>query len=230
MSQNPAQIYKSAHRGKLETDYFRSFSVFNFGSYYDDSRKPFGALKVFNDETLAAGESVSMTIEENSDILLLPLLGALDYTDTLGNQDVVNTGEVRIFSARKAMAFELLNPYEGERINYLQIWISNKSEDFIPFSYQHKFDFTMRNQLVPVYESKFAGCRIGVYDRRNEGFYTLNNKAFGVFAFVISGTFELESSILETHDAASIVRTGKIAFKALSENAVILILEFPLME
>ncbi len=229
MSQNPAQIYKSALRGKLETDYFRSFSVFNFGSYYDDSRKPFGALKVFNDETLAAGESVSMTVDENSDILLLPLLGALDYMDTLGNQDVVNTEEVRIFSAGKAMAFEVLNSYEGERINYLQIWISNKSENFVPFSYQHKFDFILRNYLVPVYESPFAYCRIGAYDYKHEGFYNLRNKGNGVFAFVIAGTFEFGNTILDTHDSMSIAPTGKVIFTALSENAVMLILEVPLI-
>jgi quercetin 2,3-dioxygenase len=228
LAQNPVQIYKSEYRTKRETHIFRSLSVFNFGAYCGDSAKTFGALKVFNDEMLIAGESVSMTVSENTDVLLLPLQGALDYTDTLGNKDMINTEEIRVFSARKSMAFELVNPYEGERINYLQIWISNKSDSFVPFSYQHKFDFTMRNQLVPIYESSFAGCQLGIYDRREEGRYRLKIKENGIFAFVVSGTFEFENTILQTHDSLSTAQINKAGFKALSDNAVILIMEIPL--
>ncbi|AWI25116.1 pirin family protein [Flavobacterium pallidum] len=224
---NPAKIHKSEMRGKMETDIFKCLSVFNFGNNYDESRKPFGALKVFNEETLSAGESVTMTIRENTDILLLPLLGSIDYMDTLGNQGIINTEEIRIFSAQKNMAFDLVNPYEGEPINYLQIWISNKREDFAPFSFQHKFDFSTRNQLMPLYESSFASCRMGIYGRRNEGNYTMADKQNGLFAFVISGTFEFDGRILEHRDSVSTWKINRVSFRALSENAVILLIEVP---
>ncbi|AWA29297.1 hypothetical protein HYN48_03885 [Flavobacterium magnum] len=225
-----AVIHKSDSRARLETDIFQCLSVFNFGSAYDESRKPFGALKVFNEETLGAGESVTMSIHENSDVLLLPLAGSIDYMDTLGNQDMINTDEIRVFSAQKDMAFDLVNPYETKTINYLQIWISNERGDAAPFSFQHKFDFSIRNLLMPLYESSFASCRMGVFDRRRGDVFTMADNRDGLFAFVVSGTFELDGRVLDERDAVSVWQPSRVSFRALSDNAIILFIEVPLFK
>ncbi|WP_416845846.1 hypothetical protein [Flavobacterium sp. GB2R13] len=53
IQQNPAQIFKSESRGKLESNGQNCFSTFNFGSYFEESRKPFGILHFLNEIIVA---------------------------------------------------------------------------------------------------------------------------------------------------------------------------------
>ncbi|RYF72014.1 MAG: pirin, partial [Cytophagaceae bacterium] len=79
-TQTQAQIFLADQRGHSQTPVLRSFHTFNFGSYQNDSRTPFGALQLLNDDSLVAGASLSLTVEQPTDVLLLPINGGLAYT------------------------------------------------------------------------------------------------------------------------------------------------------
>ena len=83
MQQHPSQIYKADFRGKSESEKFRCLSIFNFGDFFNDSRAPFGNLYVFNEETLAPGHKIKMEVPANSDILILPFVGGIDYKNSI---------------------------------------------------------------------------------------------------------------------------------------------------
>lgn len=225
MKQNPVKIYKAAFREGTTSDVFRSIPVFNFG-LTNESQEAFGNLKILNDETLAPYNSVSITAEETSDILILPLVGALDYKDSLGNTAFLITEQIRIFSAYEGMSFELFNPYEKDLVNYLQIRIANNQEDFTVKSLTKSFDFSKRNELIPIFENNHVSCSIGVYDGRKEGIYHLKDNKKGVATFIINGAFEFENRLIETKDALALWETDSVEFEALSENAILLVLEF----
>lgn len=239
MNQGQAQIYKSEQRGCEESEMFRRLSTFNFGEYEEKSRNPFGSLLVINDETLGAGNNILRHAEQNIDILLLPLVGGLLYKDSLGNEDIIATEEIRLFSAKKGSHYQLINPYENELINYLQIWLRPATTDFISRSEQKSFDFTVKNVLIPLFlpigssESIINSTAdsygfIGIYEGRKEGIYTLKNPKNGLFAFVINGAFEFEDRLLESRDGLSICGIETAKFEALSENAILLLIEIPL--
>lgn len=224
MKQSPAKIYKASFREGTTSDVFRSLPVLDFG--LTDEKQTFGNLKILNDETLAPYHSVSITAQETSDILILPLVGALDYKDSLGNTAFLVTEQIRIFSVYEGMSFELFNPYEKDLVNYLQIRITNNQEDFTVKSSTKNFDFSKKNELIPIFENNHVSCFIGVYDGRKEDTYHLKENKKGVAAFVINGAFEFENRLIETKDALALWEMDSVEFEALSENAILLVLEF----
>jgi redox-sensitive bicupin YhaK (pirin superfamily) len=224
MKQIPSQIFKANARGSVEDTTYRCLSTFNFNEYQMDSRKPFGSLKIFNDETLAQNETKAFYLDENTDILLLPLVGTINYKDSLGSSIFINPEEVYILNAKKTRTFEVSNPYEEELINYLQIGF-NTTEKSDNTGLKESFNFSIRNQLISLFENHENIGFIGVFDGRVEGTYRLKNPTNGIFAFVINGAFEFQNRLVEARDGLSLWDTDTVEFEALSENAILLLFE-----
>ena len=68
-------------------------------------------------------------------------------------------------------------------------------------------------------------CFIGKFDGRKEEIYTLKNKNNGIFVFIIDGVFEVQNHLLHARDGLSLKNIEAIEFEALSENAIVLLLE-----
>lgn len=230
------QIYKSDLRGCTESEVFRRYATLNFGDYKESSREPFGFLLALNDETLGAGNTIFRHIEEETDILILPLVGGLIFRDSFGNEETIGTEQVALFSGEKGNAYQLTNPYKKELVNYLQIWIKSSASRFKPGSSLFDFDFSQRNILIPIFgkmteslqpHSNASGF-IGLFDARKESSYTLQQPDHGLFVFVLNGAFECDNRLIESRDGLAIVNTENVDFEALSENAMLLILEIPL--
>jgi hypothetical protein len=227
IQQNPVQIFRSESRGRLESNGHNYFSTFNFGSYFEESRKPFGSLHVVNEVILAPQQTIQTVLEANTAVLVLPLFGGVDYKDSLGNQSFIGVEQIRIISAKKEMSFELTNGYEKENISYLQIGFNAETQDSENNFQQFNFGLTNKNQLIPLFEISNALGFIGIYDARKEGFYSLKNNSNGVFVFVINGAFEIENRLLESKDGLSLSGIDSLEWEALSENALLVVLEIP---
>lgn len=228
ITQTEATIFLSDQRGCSQTDWFRSFHCFNFGAYQSEQRAPFGRLRVFNDDTLAAEKNLKMQLEENTDVILLPLVGAVEYHNSLGKSGFLEAGQVQVFLAEQGMEYELINPYPEELVNFLQICVKNDTPDFTPTLRQMSFDFGQKNQLLPLFSSQARGF-IGRYDGREEGIYEVQNPdAHGIFVFVIEGAFEVQNRLLHARDGLSLTNVAEVDFEALSNDAMLLILEIPM--
>lgn len=226
--QSEATIFLADQRGSSQTDWFRSFHTFNFGAYQAENREPFGTLRVFNDDTLAAEKSLKMQLDENTDVILLPLVGAIEYRNSLGETGFIEAGQVQVFSAAKGMEYEVMNPYSDELVNFLQIWISRQKEQFTVKITQNSFDFEDENQLLPLFSTQARGM-IGQFGGREEGVYTVQHPdTHGVFVFVIEGAFEVQNRLLHPRDGLSLTNVTEIDFEALSNDAMVLILEVSL--
>jgi redox-sensitive bicupin YhaK (pirin superfamily) len=231
-----AQLYLSDQRGCSQTDFFRSYHVFNFGSYVAEARNPFGTLRVLNDNTLAAGHGITMQVEQHTDVLILPLLGGLEYESTTGN-GFLETGQAQLFSLRSGMDYVINNPYETESINYLEIWLTNSSPAFTPTIIQMPVDLSVDNKLMALFSVNHTGSVstqqgqdfIGRYAGRAEDSYHPRQRENGVFVFVLSGVFEVQNRLLHQRDGLSLtnVQNGEVDFEALSNDAVLLLLEVP---
>lgn len=231
--ESAAQIYKADLRGRSETEIFRRLATFNFDQYKGEAREPFGLLNAFNDETLGPGHTIFRHIDFDTDILILPLVGAVDFRDSFGRQSTINTGEIGIFSGGNGNGYQLTNPYEDELVNYLQIWLGAKAQ-LKTGSSQHPVEFIHRNTLLPLLdqsETIHSGAKIsiGLFDGRRDSTYRLSDPANGLFAFVISGAFEFENRLVESRDGLALTGVVEAEFEALSENAMLLVLEIPLI-
>jgi quercetin 2,3-dioxygenase len=225
IQQHPAQLYKSDLRGELKSETYCCLSVFNFGNYQEISRNPFGVLQVLNEEILAPHQLVSVQIEAQTEVLILPLFGGVEYRDSKGNESFIGVEQIQLVTATEAKSFELYNPYEEERVHYLQIQFKVGNSVLDSCFQQIDFSLTNKNQLIPIFEIPKALGFIGIYEGRKEGLYSLKNSLNGVFIFVIHGAFEVENRLLESKDGLSIQKKEVIEWEALSENALLLVFE-----
>lgn len=228
MTQNEAKIFLSAQRGKTELSWFRSFHSFNFGNFQDPSKEHIGKLRVFNDDTLAAGKGMKMQVEKPTEVLILPLVGGIEFKNSTGYHDFLEAGKVQIFSAEAGMEYEVLNPYENELINYLEIWVEQENATIVSTT-SADIDLEKQNELLPVFSSvqQNAFGYFGKYDGREEGVFQMKNTGNCLYVFVIEGAFEVDNKLMEARDGLAIWNANEIEFEALSNDAMLLVFEIP---
>src|SRR5687767_11358753 len=72
---------------------------FSFANYFDPERIHFGVLRVLNDDSIEGGQGFPMHPHDNMEIITIPLEGALEHKDSMGNKAVVKAGEIQVMSA-----------------------------------------------------------------------------------------------------------------------------------
>lgn len=229
IKQIPAQIYKSETRGVFKSEKYNCFATFNFDQYQDLSRIPFGSLQILNEEILAPQHCISRVIKPHTNVIILPLFGGIEYKDNLGNAEFLRVEQIRVITTDEEMTVEIFNPYENENVSFLTIHFQKEEQCFKNYFQKSEIDLTIKNKLIRLIEIEETVCFIGVYDGRKEGFYTLKNPNNGVFVFVVNGAFEVEDRLLEARDGLSMKNTETIEWEALSENAILLVFEVPLV-
>lgn len=228
IAQIPAQIYKSDSRGFFNSEKHNCFSTFNFEHYQDLSRNAFGSLKVLNEVILAPQQSITRFINSNTNVIILPLFGGIEYKDNIGNEEFLHVEQIRILAAVEELTVEIFNPYEKKNVSYLEFEFQMEKQYFKNDFQQYKFDLSLHNQLHTLFEIESAFGFIGIYDGRKEGTFTLKDTKNGVFVFVINGAFEIENRLLEAKDGLAIQKTGTIEWESLSQNAMLLVIEVSL--
>lgn len=229
LSQSEGKIFLAAERGHTETDAFRSYNTFSFGLYQHEHKKPFGPLYALNDETLAGGKSVHLTAEEDTLVLLLPLVGGLVATTNEESQ-FIYAGQLESFPLRREITFNIHNPFDEKLVNYLQLWLkcsalAQSTTGIFSFDLDEK-----KNNLVTILpadqnEPFFLQATIGKFDGRKEAIYQLTGKESGVMVFVVQGAFEVENRLLEGRDGLALWNTNQVELEALSNEAILLIVE-----
>lgn len=231
MTQTEAKIYLSEQRGKTEFSWFRSLHTFNFDNYFNEDKAPFGAIKVFNDNTLAAGKGMKRQVENPTEVLILPLVGGIEFKNSIGYHDFLEVGQIQIFSAQAGMEYAVLNPYESEGndvrlINFLESWIEREQIDTSKVE-QIAFDIKQRNELLPIFSKEDTFIYFGKFNGRKDSIYQLQNLRNGIFVFVIEGVFEFQNRLLHPRDGLALWNMTEVDFEALSNDAMLLVLEIP---
>lgn len=82
--QSKGKIFPAQERGITNTGWFKSNNTFNYGLYRHKHKSTFESLYVLNDDVLAADRFITLTAEEDSNLVLIPVIGALQYFDSTG--------------------------------------------------------------------------------------------------------------------------------------------------
>lgn len=115
-------IIRSSERFITETDWLKSFHVFNFNRFYKDGRDGFGQTLVINDDYIAPHAGFPMHSHSNMEILTYVMSGRLTHEDTMGNKAYINAGEAQLMSVGSRISHAEFNN-ESTPIRLLQIWI-----------------------------------------------------------------------------------------------------------
>ena len=248
LTQSKGKIFLSEERGLTEIEWYRSYNTFNFGGYFNEHKVPFGALYVVNEDTLSGGRTLAMQVDEGSDIMLIPIVGAIAYKDSAGNSGLVEAGQVQLVRAPKGVTFELTNPFESELVKFLQVWCKNSDikASSNPLLYSFDLDgnknrlvelFTpspaaLLNAFAPLHASQnFAGLPVGLIGKfmgREEAVYQVMDSSKGIWAFVIEGVFEVQYRLLHPGDGLALWGVQEVELEALSNDAIIFLVEVPM--
>lgn len=117
--------------GKFRIDWLNASHHFSFGHYVDPKRMGFGALRVWNDDTIEPGTGFDPHPHRDMEIITYVRKGAITHQDRLGNQGRTEAGDVQVMSAGTGIVHAEYNQ-EPEATQIFQIWIEPSGRGFEP--------------------------------------------------------------------------------------------------
>jgi redox-sensitive bicupin YhaK (pirin superfamily) len=233
-------LHKASSRGHANFGWLDSNLSFSFSSYYDPKRIHFGALRVLNDDTVAAGTGFGAHPHDNMEIISIPTEGELEHKDNMGNTQVIRPGDVQVMSAGTGIQHAEKNKNQDKPVKFFQIWVFPNKKNVAPRYDQKNFNAADKhNQLLTVVSplgSNDGGVQIhqdawfslGKLDKDFTTSYPLKKKENGVYAFVIEGTVTINGQPLNRRDGMGITETDTLEIKADSDSELLL-MEVPLL-
>ena len=221
-------------RGNANHGWLNANHSFSFANYHNPERMNFGALRVLNDDTIAAGMGFGTHPHENMEIITIPMEGDLEHKDSMGNIGVINEGEIQVMSAGTGVHHSEYNKNADQAVKVLQLWVFPKKQNVTPrYDQMSVRDLKKPNDFYQVLSpnSEDAGMwvhqdtwfHLGEFDVEKSLDYTIKKPGNGVYVFVIQGSFNVEGENLKKRDAIGIWDTETINFTAQSESKVLLV-------
>lgn len=99
---------------------------FSFAGYYDPTRMGWGPIRVWNDDTIAAGTGFPPHPHADMEIITYVRKGAITHQDSLGNAGRTEAGDVQVMSAGSGVRHSEYNR-EPDATTIFQIWIEPKA-------------------------------------------------------------------------------------------------------
>ncbi|MDF4204801.1 pirin family protein [Maribacter sp. SA7] len=232
-------IHKSNTRGHADHGWLNSYHSFSFGNYHNPERMNFGALRVLNDDTVAAGRGFGTHPHRNMEIISIPLEGDLQHMDNMGNSTVIKSGDVQMMSAGTGVSHSEFNKNKDKEVKFLQIWIIPNKEEVTPRYDQISIeDIATKNSLYQilspntddagVWIHQNAWFHLGEYESGITDSYDLKDKGNGVYIFVLDGEIEIANKQLGKRDGLGIWETDTFNFKT-NQASKILFMEVPMV-
>ena len=231
-------LHKANTRGHADHGWLNAHHTFSFASYYEPERVQFGVLRVLNDDIVASGMGFGTHPHDNMEIITIPLEGDLAHKDSMGNTEVIKTGDVQVMSAGTGIQHSEFNPNADLQTKLFQIWLFPKTKNVAPRYQQITLDVTEQKNnfaqiLSPNAEDEGlwihqdAWFHLADFDKDFSKTYALKKEGNGLYVFVISGTITVDGQGLETRDGLGITNFTTLNIKATSD-AKFLLMEIPM--
>lgn len=117
IERRPFDSLGGAHHGWLDAKHH-----FSFAEYHDPTRVHWGALRVWNDDTIAPGTGFPPHPHADMEIITYVREGAITHQDNLGNKGRTVAGDVQVMSAGTGIRHSEYN-LEADITRIFQIWI-----------------------------------------------------------------------------------------------------------
>jgi redox-sensitive bicupin YhaK (pirin superfamily) len=104
---------------------------FSFADYHDPRRMGWGAIRVWNDDEIAARSGFPPHPHSDMEIITYVREGAITHQDSLGNQGRTEAGDVQVMSAGTGVRHAEYN-LEDEQTTLFQIWLMTDKRGAAP--------------------------------------------------------------------------------------------------
>ncbi len=231
-------IYHAANsRGDANHGWLKSKHSFSFANYYNPERMGFGVLRVINDDFVIGGQGFGKHSHRDMEIISIPLAGKLAHGDNIGNEGVIETGEIQVMSAGTGITHSEMNGDADEPVQFLQIWVMPNKMNVAPRYQQVRMSELMQpnkfNQVLSpnaddagVWIYQNAWFSMGNFDKGVSETYQLKDPSNGVYVFVISGKATVNDDVLATRDGLGIWDTDSFTIEV-AEDTKVLVMEVP---
>ncbi|WP_183561672.1 pirin family protein [Mucilaginibacter sp. SP1R1] len=231
-------FYPESQRGKNDIGWLKANFSFSFASYYDPEKIHFGALRVLNDDTIAAGKGFGTHPHDNMEIITIPLEGALEHKDSMGNTGVINAGEVQVMSAGTGVYHSEYNASATEDAKTLQIWLFPREMNIQPRYDQKSFKEALKpNQLITLISpvksedtlwlNQDATFSMGNFEAGRQVEYDIKTPGNGAYIFVIEGVVKINNTVLNKRDALGVYDTSSLTIET-DQLSRFLIIDIPM--
>lgn len=230
---------KSYQRGHANHGWLDTYHTFSFAHYYNKERIHFGALRVLNDDTIAPGTGFGTHPHDNMEIISIPLEGALEHKDSMGNTQVIVHGDIQVMSAGTGIMHSEKNHHSDRTAKFLQIWVFPHTLNVPPRYDQITLNLNDRTNrfqqiLSPspddegVWIHQDAWFHLGRFDEGKSAVYSFKKENNGVYVFLLSGSATVDNYTLEARDGIGISGASSFNFTSLAPGTELLIMEVPL--
>lgn len=104
---------------------------FSFANYYEPARMNWGAIRVWNDDTIAPQNGFPPHPHRDMEIITYVRTGAITHQDSMGNTGRTGAGDVQVMSAGSGVRHAEYN-LEDVPTTLFQIWIEPRNKGGAP--------------------------------------------------------------------------------------------------
>jgi len=225
-------------RGQANHGWLNAKHTFSFANYHNPERMHFGVLRVLNDDQIQGGKGFGKHPHDNMEIITIPLSGAIEHEDSMGNKAIVKAGEVQVMSAGTGILHSEVNPSTTEDLKLFQIWLFPNKKNVEPRYDQIQLDAAkMHNNFLQilspnaddkgVWIHQDAWFHLGEFEAGQEINYTLKNPSNGLYIMNVYGDLLAADKELSTRDGYGIWETPSVKFQFKTKSKVLL-MELPM--
>jgi redox-sensitive bicupin YhaK (pirin superfamily) len=138
-------VQRAADRAFFDFGWLRTHHSFSFGDYVDPANTNWGALRVFNDDTVLAGQGFPTHPHRDMEIVTYVLHGELEHRDSLGHHGVVAPGGVQYVSAGSGVRHSEFNHSTERDVHFVQMWVLPRNPGGVPGYGQRSFEAAERH-------------------------------------------------------------------------------------
>lgn len=204
-------IQRSKDRAYFDHGWLKTYHSFSFADYYDPANQNWGALRVFNDDTVAGGAGFPPHPHRDMEILTYVLDGRLQHRDSMGNEGIVSPGGVQFMSAGTGVRHSEFNADPSASLHFVQMWVLPGTIGQPPSYGQMEFAQAERTNRWLVMASGRAGADAPIRLTQDAAFavtrlegaelrYGFDPKRYA-FVFVASGEAAANGETLNAGDA-----------------------------
>ncbi len=219
--------------GGADHGWLKAKHHFSFADYRDPNRVHWGALRVWNDDEIAANSGFPPHPHADMEIITYVREGAITHEDSLGNKGRTEAGDVQVMSAGTGIRHAEYN-LEPETTKIFQIWIipdkrggkptwgakpfpkGDRAGRFVTLASGKEGD----TDALPIRtDARVLGATLKAGESTE---YTIGAERHG-YLVPAKGSVEVNGMRIDARDGAAIADVAVLKVKALDDAEVVLV-------